>query len=413
MSANHFDVIVIGGGAAGLMAAGTAAQRGRRVLLLEQNEELGKKLAITGGGRCNILNAEENEKALLSHFGKAESFLYSAFSEFGMPEATTFFEELGLPLIVERNKRAFPKTQKATNVVRALERFLARGKVEVRTGTAVARILSEGDRITGVQTQGFVFTADSYILATGGVSHPETGSRGDGFRWLRELGHTVADPTPTIVPLAASDAWIRQLKGKTLTNAKITFFLEGERKFVKKGDILLTHFGLSGPVILNAAGSVHDLLYGGTVMAAIDLFPATDLGNLDRELLALFETNKNKLLRNTLPGLLPNGTTEVLLSLIPELSPDTKVHSVTKEQRRALATLFKALPVTIEGLMGFDRAVVADGGIELTEVDMRTMRSKKFENLFVTGDLLHINRPSGGYSLQLCWTTGYVAGTNA
>lgn len=412
MGTNHYDVLVIGGGAAGLMAAGTAASRGKRVLLLEQNPELGKKLSISGGGRCNITNAEEDEKVLLSYFGKAEPFLYSAFSEFGVKETFAFFESLRLPLVVQKQKRAFPITEKAPDVVAALEKYLARGKVEVRTDTKVARIIQEAGTITGVQTQGFVFTADSYILATGGVSHPETGSTGDGFKWLKELGHTVEDPTPTIVPLAASDAWIPQLKGKTLTDVKITFYQDDVRAFSKRGDILLTHFGLSGPTILNCAGKVRELLYGGIVTATIDLFPTTDLGILDAQLVALFEDNKNKLLRNTLPLVLPNGTTDVLLSLVPSIDTDIKVHSVTKEQRKALVTLLKHLPVSITGLMGFDRAVVADGGVPLVEVDMRTLRSKKCENLLITGDLLHISRPSGGYSLQLCWTTGYVAGTN-
>ena len=410
---NHYDAIVIGGGAAGLMAAGTAASRGKRVLLLEQNPELGRKLSISGGGRCNITNAEEDLKVLLSYYGKAEPFLYSSFSEFGVKETFTFFETLGLPLVVQKQKRAFPITEKAPDVVSAFVKYLAKGKVEVRTDTRVARIKMGQGKIEGIVTQGFEFTADSYILATGGVSHPETGSTGDGFTWLTELGHTVADPTPTIVPLAASDSWIKALKGKSLPDAKITFFMDGVRRFSKKGSILLTHFGLSGPTVLNVAGNVRDLLYGGIVTATIDLFPATDLGHLDAELVALFEANKNKLLRNTLPEFLPSGTSDVLLSLIPELDPETKVHSVTKGERRALATLLKGLPVSITGLMGFDRAVVADGGVLLNEVDMRTMRSKKCDNLLITGDLLHISRPSGGYSLQLCWTTGYVAGISA
>lgn len=409
----RYDVIVIGGGAAGMMAAGTAAHQGKHVLLLEQNPELGKKLSITGGGRCNIVNAEEDVQALLAHFGDAAPFLYSAFSTFGVPEAFSFFESLGLPLVVQKNKRAFPKTEYAPDVTAALERYMKQGKVEVRANSPVLRIKTEVGKITGVQTQGFSYTADSYILATGGLSHPETGSTGDGFAWLRELGHTVSEPTPTIVPLAASDAWIPKLKGKTLVDAKITFFMDGMRKFSKRGDILLTHFGLSGPTILNAAGSVRDLLYGGIVTATIDLFPSTDLGILDAELVAHFEQNKNKLIRNALTEILPSGTTDVLLSLVPVLPPDTKVHSVTKEQRRALVDLLKGVPVAITGLMGFNRAVVADGGVHLSEIDMRTMRSKKCDNLFVTGDLLHISRPSGGYSLQLCWTTGFVAGSNA
>ncbi len=408
-----YDVIVVGGGASGMMAAGVAAEQGKRVLLIEKNEELGKKLAISGGGRCNIFNAEEDERVLLSHYGEAEPFLYSAFSEFGMQESQAFFERIGVPTIVEARKRAFPTSQHAPSVVAALEEYLRQGKVEVRTNTAIARIKTENGTISSIVAQGFEFSAESYIFATGGVSHPETGSTGDGFDWLSELGHTVTAPTPTIVPLAAKEKWIHKLKGTTLTDAKITFFLESVRKFSKRGDILLTHFGLSGPTILNLAGDVADLLYEGTVTAAIDLFPSKDIGILDQELVALFDKNKNKLLRNTLPQIIPSAAVEELLLLVPELHPDTKVHSVTKTERRLLIDLLKGLPVTISGLMGMSRAVVADGGVALTEVDMRTMRSKKISNLLVTGDLLDITRPSGGYSLQLCWTTGYLAGKNA
>lgn len=407
-----YDVIVVGGGASGMMAAGVAAEQGKRVLLIEKNEELGKKLAISGGGRCNIFNAEEDERVLLSNYGEAAPFLFSSFSEFGMQESQAFFERIGVPTIVEARKRAFPTSQHAPSVVAALEEYLRQGKVEVRTNTAIARIKTENGIISSIVAQGFEFSAENYIFATGGVSHPETGSTGDGFDWLSELGHTVTAPTPTIVPLAAKEKWIHKLKGTTLTDAKITFFLEGVRKFSKRGDILLTHFGLSGPTILNLAGDVADLLYEGAVTAAIDLFPSKDIGILDQELVALFDNNKNKLLRNTLPQIIPSAAVEELLLLVPELHPDTKVHSVTKTERRMLIDLLKGLPVTISGLMGMSRAVVADGGVALTEVDMRTMRSKKISNLLITGDLLDITRPSGGYSLQLCWTTGYLAGKN-
>lgn len=396
-----------------MMAAGTAAENGKRVLLIEKNAELGAKLAISGGGRCNIFNAEEDERELLSHYGEAEPFLYSAFAEFGMYEAVAFFERIGVPTIVEARKRAFPESQHAPSVVAALEDYLRKGKAEMRTNTAIARVKTENGKITSIVAQGFEFTANAYIFSTGGVSHPETGSTGDGFDWLTELGHTVTAPTPTIVPLAAKEKWIHKLKGTTLADAKITFFLDGVRKFSKKGNILLTHFGLSGPTILNLAGDVADLLYEGSVTATIDMFPSKDIGILDTELVALFDSNKNKLLRNALPQIIPSATVEELLLLLPKINPDTKVHSVTKEERRMLIDLLKGLPVTISGLMGMSRAVVADGGVSLTEVDMRTMRSKKVSNLFVTGDLLDISRPSGGYSLQLCWTTGYLAGKNA
>ncbi|HYE23445.1 MAG TPA: aminoacetone oxidase family FAD-binding enzyme [Candidatus Paceibacterota bacterium] len=406
------DVIVIGGGAAGLMAAGRAAERGKRVLLFEKNERLGKKLRITGGGRCNITNAEEDIKTLLKHYGSAEQFLYSPFSEFGMEDTFTFFESRGLPLMVEARKRAFPKSENAQDVVRTLAAYVERGKVDVRLGTPVRKVVVADGKIAKIVASGGEYVADSYIFATGGVSHPETGSTGDGFAWLRELGHSVEDPTPTIVPLKAKDAWIQALVGKTFPQAKITFYTKREKKFSATGNILLTHFGLSGPTILNSAGKVADLLHEGPVTATIDLFPTFNIGELDTKLREHFDANKNKLLKNVAPEFLPPGTTDGLLALVP-VDPEKKVHSVTKEERRALVDTFKALPVTISGLMGYDRAVVADGGVRLTEMDMRTMRSLRSPNLFVIGDLLHITRPSGGYSLQLCWTTGYIAGNSA
>ncbi len=410
---HEYDVIVVGGGASGMMAAGVAAEQGKKVLLIEKNDELGRKLAISGGGRCNIFNAEPDSRALLSNYGEAAAFLHSAFAEFGLNETEAFFDRLGISTTVEANNRAFPVSQRATDVVYALVSYLKKSDVEIRTDTAIARINTKDGEITSILAQGFEFSADTYIFATGGMSHPETGSTGDGFAWLRDLGHTVKEPTPTIVPLSAREQWIKNLKGTTLPGAKITFYLNGKKSFSKKGDILLTHFGLSGPIILNSAGLVADLLHEGQVTAAIDLFPGEDTGILSNSLVKLFDSNKNKILRNALMQFLPAGSSEAILELIPALDPHKKVHSVTKEERRAIVDLIKAMPVTINGLMGYSRAVVADGGVMLEEMDMRTMRSKKISNLLITGDLLNITRPSGGYSLQLCWTTGYLAGRNA
>lgn len=408
----HFDVIVIGGGAAGLMAAGRAAERGRRVLLLEKNNQVGNKLSISGGGRCNITNAEHDPKVLLANYGGSEQFLYSTFSQFGVTETFKFFEDKGLPLVVEARQRVFPQSQKASDVVKTLMAYIKEGKVELRLGIPVKKIVVAKGKIEKVLVSGGEYSADSYILATGGVSHPETGSTGDGFNWLRTLGHTVIEPTPTIVPLKTKDSWTRSLAGKVLSGVKITFYTNNKKQFSATGDILLTHFGLSGPTILNRAGLVGDLLHEGPVTALIDLFPTLDIGELDAQLLKYFEANKNKLLRNAAREFLPAGTTEGLLSLVRSVDPEKKVHSITRDERRALIDTFKALPVNVTGLMGYDRAVVADGGVPLKEIDTRSMRSRYCPQVFIVGDLLHIKRPSGGFSLQLCWTTGYVAGSH-
>lgn len=410
---SSYDVIVIGGGAAGMMAASVAAGRGKRVLLIEKNKLLGEKLSITGGGRCNILNTEYDTRALLAHFGDSAQFLFSAFFQFGVKDTEAFFESIGVPLVVEDRKRAFPVSQSAEDVTAKLFAHLKAHGVVIRAGLPVVRIYAQNGAIESVLMGGKEYTATSYILATGGVSHPETGSTGDGFRWLRDLGHAVEEPTPTIVPLKTREEWSKVLAGTTLKNVRMHVRLNGERKTTITGDVLLTHFGVSGPTILNAASAISDLMEEGEVQLMIDMRPTTDVGILDKELLVLFEANKNKTLKNALRAVVPGGTVDAILSLVPQIDPEKKVHGVTKDERRAIAELLKALPLTVTGRMGLSRAVVADGGVPLTELDMRTMRSQKLSNLFIVGDLLHIRRPTGGYSLQLCWTTGYVAGMHA
>lgn len=408
----RYDVIVIGGGASGMMAAGRAAERGRSVLLLEKNTRPGKKLDTTGGGRCNITNAEFDVHVLLKHYGAAEQFLYSPFSQFGVRSTFDFFEGHGLPLVVEARKRVFPVTQKATDVTRTLKDYLIGHGVEISTGTTVKKIHAANGRITEVVTSRGTFAADNFILAVGGASHPETGSTGDGFDWLSTLGHTVIPPTPTLVPLRVRDAWVKKLAGITLPNMKITFFVDGKRMFAKKGRLLFTHFGLSGPLILNSAHLVRDLLSGGTVTCAIDAFPDTDFSALEKRIIATIDANKNKNFKNVINDVVPAGMGSAYISLLKLPDPGLKAHSLTKEDRKRFVHLLKAAPAAIESLMGYDRAIVSDGGIPLAEVDMRTMHSLKIPNLFLIGDVLHINRPSGGYSLQLCWTTGFVAGSN-
>lgn len=407
------DVIVIGSGAAGMIAAGRAAERGRSVLLLEKNRVLGKKLSITGGGRCNITNAQENIQTLLGNYGNAKKFLFSSFTQFGVSQTFTFFEQRGLPLVVRANHRAFPQTEKASDVVRVLREYMAHGNVVVKTGVNVGKILTTKNMISGVAVDGEILTATSYVVATGGNSHPETGSTGDGWRWLQDIGHTVANPTPSVVPIAVSDHWVRSLAGTSLDGVKITFFVDGKKKLHITGRVLCTHFGLSGPLILNSAAKIADLLQEGEVTGTVDVFPKLDVGATGRHVMSIFEQNKNKTLGNTLKFIVPAGTAKAMLSLLPNFDAETKIHSVSKEQRKELSVLLKTLPLHVLGLMGLDRAVVVDGGVVLDEVDGKTFRSRKFNNLFLVGDILHVNRPSGGYSLQLCWTSGWVAGSAA
>jgi len=409
----NYDVIVIGGGASGMFAACVASSRGKKVLILEKNKELGKKLKISGGGRCNITNSEPDARKYLARYEPNDKFLFSAFSEFSNLDTFNYFADRGLPFEVENNGRAFPYTRKAIDVFHVLEKELQKHNVTVLTESSVSKFNHTGSKIISVISNGVEYFADSFILATGGLSHPETGSTGDGFKWLRDLGHTIAEPTPSIVPLAAADSWIKSLSGTSFEEVKITFFVDNIKSFSKKGKMLCTHFGLSGPMILNSAKQVGELLHEGFVTATIDLFPTLDHGTLEKKIISLFDENKNKMLKNVFPQLVPSGTSSVLETLFPEINFETKIHSVTKDDRKLLVKRLKELPVTITGLMGFDRAVVADGGVPLNELDTKTFRSKKISNLFITGDLLHINRPSGGFSLQLCWTTGFASGKNA
>ncbi len=405
----NYDVIVLGAGAAGMMAAGRAAERGKKVLLIEKNKQLGVKLSITGGSRCNITNAEFDTRTLLSHYGESGQFLFTPFSRFGVTETFSFFESLKLPLVVEARKRAFPKSQKASDVVTALRAYLQAHKVTVMTSTEVEHVVHKGNYIQEVQTKAGAFKAGHFILATGGVSHQETGSTGDGFDWLKHLGHTVHTPTPTIVPLRVKEAWIKRLGGKTITNVRVTLKVDGKKVHAVKGDVLCTHFGVSGPLILNMSSRVSDALHAGETTLSLDLFSGEEIGALSTRLVRYLDGHKNKNLRNALRDFLPPGTAEQLLDAVG-ISADTKVHSFTKEMRMKAVQGWKALPLHVHGLMGLDRAVIADGGVPLTEMDMATFRSKKIRNLSIVGDLLHIRRPSGGYSLQLCWTSGWVAG---
>ena len=408
-----FDVVVVGGGASGMMAAGKAAERGLKVLLLEKNKRLGEKLRITGGGRCNITNNEEDHRILLKMYGKAEPFLYSIFSQFGIKDTFSFFEKYQLPLVIEAQKRVFPKSQKAPDVVLILEKYITNGNVVVKNLSPVTKINLDKDKIISIFCGDIEYKAKNYIFATGCMSYPETGSTGDGFTWLTNLGHSVNKPTPNIVPIKVSDSWVKTLAGVSLSDMAISFYVDNKKHFKLKGKILFTHFGISGPLILNNSQKVADLLHKGIVTASIDMYPDMDLAELDRKIISVFDANKNKTLKNIIKEITKESTKKGILILLDEkMDTSIQVNLVSKENRKIIVNLLKSLPINIEGLMGFDRAVIADGGVPLEEINMKTMASKKIKNLFVTGDLLHINRPSGGYSLQLCWSTGYVAGSN-
>lgn len=406
-----YEVIVIGAGPAGMMASGVAAQRGLKVLLLEKNDAVGNKLSITGGGRCNILNAEFDTRTLLGHYAEAKQFLFSPFSQFSVEQTIRFFESQGLELEVEAFKRAFPKSRKASEVTTFMRAFCQRQGVNIMTGVTVRGFAQGSDgAVIGVETSEGRLSASSYVLATGGVSYPETGSTGEGFDWLKRIGHSVVSPSPSITPIRVEESWVKARSGLTIESVVCRVKQAGETKYRESGKLLFTHFGLSGPVILRLAGRIGELLGGGTVTLELDFFPTLDQGSLDQKIVAVLDENKNKEALNALKELLPAGFARAVTEQIPSFG-EKKAHSVTRDERKQLVHFLKQARVTVTGLMGFDWAVVADGGVPLTEVDTKTMRSKLHDNLYLVGDVLHINRPSGGFSLQLCWTTGFVAGS--
>lgn len=408
-----FDVIVIGGGASGMMAAGRAGELGARVLLLEKNSRLGEKLLITGGGRSNITNHELDNRKLLTNFKDRSKFLFSPFSQFSVKEALQFFHDRGMDTKQEAEGRMFPATEKAETVWETLVDYIRDGKVRVQSNAEVTGFVVKNNAIAGVKMKnGETLSASSYILATGGASRPETGSTGDGFKWLTKLGHTVRIPTPSLVPITTAETWGHQLSGLSFKEARVSV-IQHDRVHAKKvGKLLFTHVGLSGPLILNMSRDIGELLKYGKVTVEIDLFPKMDRGTLDRHIQEIFKDEQNKKLKNILGLIVPKALGEALPSLLL-LDGEKEVNKVTKVERTTLAKFLKAIPLSVTGILGPEKAVVVSGGLILEEVDVRSMRSKKYHNLFVVGDILDIDRPSGGYSLQLCWTTGWVAGTHS
>lgn len=395
-----------------MMAAGRAAELGAKVVLLEKNRILGKKLLITGGGRCNICNAEFDTRLLTEKFGKKGKALFSAFSLFDVQATIDFFESRGLKIKVEAEKRAFPVTDSAEDVQRLMIRYLASTGVRVMTNVTVKDFVVKDGKITGVLTSAGLIEADRYIVSTGGKSRPETGSTGDGFAWTKKLGHTVIEPDVALVPVTLQDQWISDLAGISLRGVKLTVLQHGKKHDARSGKILFTHTGLSGPLVLNMSKGIGELLKKGDVTLSLDLFPSLDAGSLDRKILSIFEAGKNKMIKNNIGEIAQPRFGHALLTLAG-IDGSTYLHQLPREKRIEFVKLLKDVPLHVSGLLGVDKAVVTGGGVSLKEIDFKTMRSKLHENLFIIGDLLDFDRPSGGFSLQICWTTGFVAGTAA
>jgi hypothetical protein len=407
-----FDVAVIGGGPAGMMAAGRTAELGAKVVLIEKNKSLGRKLLITGKGRCNITQAEFDDREFIEKLGKNGKFLFSSLNAFGPRKVIEFFKERGLKTKTERGGRVFPASDKAVDVLNILADYLKKNNVKIVLDQEVLGFDFSKEKIESVKLKNETIFADNFILAVGGKTYPITGSTGDGYGWAKEAGHVIIEPNPSLVPIKIKEEWVKDLQGLSLRNISINIFQNNKKQDSKFGEMLFTHFGISGPIILDASKEIGELLKKGEVKIEIDLKPALDLSQLDRRLLRDFEGNQKKDFKNYLPELLPQKMIETFLKL-SEIDPHKKLHFITKEERKKILHLLKEMKLTVEGLLGFDQAIITSGGVDLKEVDSKTMQSRKIENLYLTGEILNLDGPTGGYNLQICWSTGYAAGTYA
>ncbi len=451
-------VIVVGGGAAGMMAALAAAEKGCRVCLIEKNEKLGKKLFITGKGRCNVTNAADME-TLFANVRSNAKFLYSAFYDYDNRAVMDFLEKAGCPLKIERGERVFPVSDHSSDVIAAFQRELKKRKVEVLLNTEVKELLLEageeaqaeavqerggeagqaeaagscqkegqagvsGSRMKGVRlSNGKTLYGDSCIVCTGGISYPSTGSTGDGYRFAENAGHQVTQARPSLVPFNIKEKWCARLMGLSLKNVSLRMICDGREVYEGFGEMLFTHFGVSGPLVLSAS-SFYGVIggkgkkkvkgYGETeadTKLYIDLKPALDLEQLDRRLLRDFEANKGKQFKNALGGLFPASLVPVMVEL-SGIHPERKVNEVTREERRSFAALIKNLPLTVMGVRGFEEAIITRGGVSVREVNPSTMESKKVKGLYFAGEVLDVDALTGGYNLQIAWSTGHLAGSS-
>jgi len=403
-------VIVVGAGAAGLMAAGKAAEKGHEVHLYEKNNRIGKKILITGKGRCNLTNYSDVDNILNNTPGNPY-FLYSALYGLDSFQTVEFFNKLGLETKVERGNRVFPVSDKSMDVVNALERYIRKNKVKLHLESAVKEVIVENGKAVGIKTDKGNVDADAVIVCTGGLSYPGTGSTGDGYKFAKSAGHTVTKLHPSLVPLRAKEEWCSEVMGLSLKNIAISIKNEKGKELYKDfGEMLFTHFGVSGPVILSASRHLLGLFDTGLKLY-IDLKPALDVKTLDNRILRDFEKYINKDFANALGDLLPQKLIPVVIRM-SGISNDKKVHDITKEERKRLVSVIKGLELTITGTTGYNEAVVTSGGIETDEINPSTMESKLVKNLHFAGEVLDCDAYTGGFNLQIAFSTGYAAGNN-
>lgn len=401
-------VIVVGGGAAGMMACHAAAMCGHQVTLLEKNEKLGKKIYITGKGRCNLTNASDME-ALFANVMSNRKFLYSAFYTFDNNQVIDLFEMNGMATKTERGNRVFPVSDHSSDVISTMAKVLKNDNVEVKLNTTVQSLIIKENKACGVIVNGKEISADNVILCTGGLSYPSTGSTGDGYEFAKKAGHRIIDCTPSLVPFNIREEWVKDLQGLSLKNSAVTIYDEKKKLYSDFGEMLFTHFGVSGPMILSASGNIKAAEFAKPLKLVIDLKPAMTEDQLDKRILRDFDENKNKQFRNSVSKLLPSKLIPIIIDL-SGIDPDKKVNEISKEERRHFVHLLKNLTMTINGLRGWNEAIITKGGINVKDVNPSTMESKLVSNLFFAGEVLDLDAMTGGYNLQIAWSTGYLAG---
>lgn len=405
---NNFDCIIIGGGAAGLMAACTAARTGKKVLLFERNDRLGRKLAITGKGRCNVTNQCTDEE-FFENIPVGGKFLYSAYRNFNCYDCMEFFESLGVPLKTERGNRVFPVSDKAGDIVSALEKACQKSGVAV-INKRVSEVLAENGVIVGVRCGDTVYNAVSVLIATGGKSYPVTGSDGDGYKFAQALGHTVTALKPSLVPLVSEEDYCSEMTGLSLKNVAVSVKDTKKDKviFKEQGEMLFTHFGVSGPLILSASSHIREM-ERGRYKILIDMKPALDDTALDKRIQRDFSENPNRIFANSLSKLLPSKMIPIAVGL-SGIAPEKQVNSVTRQERAGLVRLLKNFPVTVRDFRPISEAIITSGGVKLSEVNPKTMESKLLQGLFFAGEILDIDAYTGGFNLQIAFSTAVAAG---
>lgn len=408
---DRFDVAVIGGGPAGIMSAIVSAESGKKVILIEANNQLGKKLLLTGNGRCNVTNAEFNLRELVKNYKNGE-FLFHAFSKFGPKETLEFFEKIGIETKIEKNKRVFPKNGDAEDVLEALKKYLKEKNVKIILNSKVSKIVLKKNKIEKMIVAGKEIFSKNYILCTGGKSYSVTGSTGDGFNFAEQVGHSITKLLPALTPIKLKDEWIKNLQGVSLPNVKISLFNNGKKQINETGDIIFTHFGISGPVVMDISSKLAELLDKGETKILLDFFPLLNQEEVLKELEDILKRFLKRTTKNILTEMFPESFSEVLLDLA-KIDKEKIANNMSKIEKIKLVKLFKNLEITPIEVSGFDVAMATSGGINLKEIDDKTMKSKIIDNLLFAGEIIDVDGKTGGFNLQACWSTGYLAGKNA